>query len=174
VQDLAAWDVGRGVVFGRCAAKTGIASFGRLVAQVRQQAPYCHANRVCWSVDNGSSQRGQSAIKRLERQYPNAMLVHTPVHASCLNQIDIYCSIMQRKVLTPNDCESLAEVEERLERFAQLHNAHPTPFNWKFDRQQLRDYLTRLNKRRVEPGEEPLEMAERSTGMTEQPVDLAA
>lgn len=174
VQYLAAWDVFRGVVFGRCEAKTGRASFGRLVDQVMQQAPYCHADRVFWIVDNGSSHRGQSAIKRLERQYPNAIMVHTPVHASWLNQIEIYFSIMQRKVLTPNDFESLAEVAERLERFAQLHNAHPKPFNWKFDRQQLRDYLTRLNKRRVERGEEPLEMAERSIGMPEQLVDLAA
>jgi hypothetical protein len=174
VQYLAAWDVFRGVVFGRCEAKTGRASFGRLVDQVMQQAPYCQAERVFWIVDNGSSHRGQSAIKRLERQYPNAIMVHTPVHASWLNQIEIYFSIMQRKVLTPNDFESLAEVAERLERFAQLHNAHPKPFNWKFDRQQLRDYLTRLNKRRVERGEEPLEMAERSIGMPGQLVDLAA
>ena len=101
-------------------------------------------------------------------------MVHTPVHASWLNQIEIYFSILQRKVLTPNDVESLAEVAERLERFAQLHNAHPKPCNWKFDRQQLHDYMTRLNTRRVERGEAPLEMAERSRDMTERPVDMAA
>jgi hypothetical protein len=173
-QYLAAWDVRRGVVVGRCEAKTGRAALGRLVDQVRQQAPYCHADRVLWIGDHGSSHRGQSAIKRLETQYPNAMMVHTPVHASWLNQIDIYFSLIQRKVLTPNDFESLADVEERLESFAQLHNAHPQPFNWQFDRQQLRDYMTRLNKRRVERGEEPLEMAERSREMTERPVDMAA
>jgi hypothetical protein len=174
VQYVAAWDVFRGVVFGRCEAKTGIASFGRLVDQGMQQAPYGHAERGFWIVDNGSSHRGQRAIKRLETRYPNAIMVHTPVHASWLNQIDIYFSIMQRKVLTPNDFESLAAVAERLERFAQLHNAHPKPFNWTFDRQHLRDYMTRLHKRRVERGEEPLEMAERSIETTEQPVDMAA
>jgi DDE superfamily endonuclease len=167
VQYLAAWDVVRGLVFGRCEAKTGIASFGRLVDQVMQQAPYCHADRVFWVVDNGSSHRGQSAIKRLEAQYPNAIMVHTPVHASWLNQIEIYFSIIQRKVLTPNDFESLAAVKARLQSFAQLHNTHPKPFKWKFDRQQLGDYMTRLNKRRVERGEEPLDMAE-------QPTDMAA
>ncbi len=174
VQYLAAWDVHRGVVFGRCEAQTGIASFSRLVDQVMQQAPYCHADRVFWIVDNGSSHRGQRAINRLKAQYPHAIMVHTPVHASWLNQIEIYFSIIQRKVLTPNDFESLREVEERLEGFAQLHNAHPQPFNWKFDRQQLRDYMTRLNKRRVERGEEALAMAERSRDMTQQPVDMVA
>lgn len=174
LQYLAAWDVFRGVVFGRCEAKTGITSFRRLVDQVMQQEPYCHADRVFWIVDNGSSHRGQRAIDRLAAQYPNAIMVHTPVHASWLNQVEIYFSILQRKVLTPNDFESLAEVEERLEGFAQRHNAQPKPFNWKFDRRQLRDYMTRLNKRRVERGEKPLEMAERSIEMTERPVDMAA
>jgi hypothetical protein len=174
VQYVAAWDVWRGLVFGRCEAKTGIASFGRLVDQVRQHAPYCHADRVFWVVDKGSSHRGQNAIKRLEAQYPNAMMVHTPVHASWLNQIEIYFSIMQRKVLTPNDFESLVAVEGRLKRFAQLHNAHPKPFNWQFDRQQRGDDMTRLNKRRVERGEEPLDMAEQPTDMAERPMEIAA
>jgi hypothetical protein len=174
VQYLAAWDVMRGLVFGRCEAKTGLAAFRRLVDQVMQQAPYCHADRVFWIVDNGSSHRGQSAIKRLEAQYPNAIMVHTPVHASWLNQIEIYFSILQRKVLTPNDFESLAAVADRLKSFAQLHNAHPKPFNWQFDRQQLGDYMTRLNKRRVERGEEPLEMAEQPTDSAERPMEIAA
>jgi hypothetical protein len=174
VQYVAAWDVWRGLVFGRCEAKTGIASFGRLVDQVRQQAPYCHADRVFWVVDKGSSHRGQNAIKRLEAQYPNAMMVHTPVHASWLNQIEISFSIMQRKVLTPNDFESLVAVEGRLKSFAQLHNAHPKPFNWQCDRQQRGDDMTRLNKRRVERGEEPLDMAEQPTDMAERPMEIAA
>lgn len=174
VQYLAAWDVARGVVFGRCEGKTGIASFGRLVDQVMQQAPYCDAERVFWIVDNGSSHRGQRAMDRLAAQYPNAIMVHTPVHASWLNQIEIYFSIIQRKVLTPNDFESLADIADRLERFAQLHNAHPKPFKWKFDRQQLGEYMARLNKRRVERGEEPLEMAERPRETTERPVEIAA
>ena len=167
VQYVAAWDVFRGMVFGRCEAKTGMAAFGRLGDQVMQQAPYCHANRVFWSVDNGSSHRGQRAVKRLKEKYPNAIMVHTPVHASWLNQMEIYFSIIQRKVLTPNDFSSWAEGEERLGNFEQLHNAHPRPFHWKFDREQLNDFMARLNKRRVERGEQPLEMAG-------QPVEMAA
>ena len=174
VQYVAAWEVMRSLVFGRCEAKTGLASLRRLVAQVRQQAPYCHAERVFWIVDNGSSHRGQSAIKRLEAQYPNAIMVHTPVHASWLNQIEIYFSIIQRKVLTPNDFESLTAVADCLKSFAQLHNAHPKPCNWQFDRQQLGDYMTRLNKRRVERGEEPWEMAEQPTDRAERPMEIAA
>jgi hypothetical protein len=174
VQYVAAWDVMRGLVCGRGEAKTGLASLSRVVAQVRQQAPYGYADRVLWMVENGSSHRGQSAIKRLEAQYPNASMVHTPVHASWLKQIAIYFSMMQRKVLTPNDFESLAAVADRLQSFAQLHNAHPKPFHGKFDRQQRGDYMTRLNKRRVERGEEPLAMAEQPTDIAERPLEIAA
>src|SRR6266446_6850113 len=80
--------------------------FDRLVDQVMQQHPYRRARRVFWIVDNGSSHRGPRAVQRLQGKYPNLVLVHGPVHASWLNQIEIYFSIIQRKVLTPNDFSS--------------------------------------------------------------------
>jgi hypothetical protein len=42
---------------------------------------------------------------------------YTPVHASWLNQIEIYFSIIQRKVLSPNDCTSLQALEDRIIEF---------------------------------------------------------
>ena len=122
LQYLAAWDVRRGHVIGRCELHTGIDPFGRLVAQVMEQEPYCSGERVFWVVDNGSSHRGQASIRRLAKAYPQAILVHTPVHASWLNQVEIYFSIIQRKVLTPNDFVNLAEVAERLRLYEALSN----------------------------------------------------
>ena len=58
-------------------------------------------------VDNGSAHRGQKSIKRLQGRYKNLILVHTPIHASWLKQAEIYFSIAQRKVLTPNDYPNL-------------------------------------------------------------------
>src|SRR5262249_3223950 len=52
LQYLAAWDVRRGRVLGRCEEKTGIDSFGRLVEQVMRTEPYRSASRVFWVVDN--------------------------------------------------------------------------------------------------------------------------
>jgi len=137
VQYLAAWDVRRGLVFGRCAAQTGIVPFGRLVAQVMGQEPYRSAERVFWIVDNGSSHRGAASVRRLTALYPNLILVHLPLHASWLNQIEIYFSIIQRKVLTPNDFASGAAVEHRLSAFEQRSNAAPRPFAWRFTRADL-------------------------------------
>jgi hypothetical protein len=141
---LAAWDVRRGGAVGRCEATTGIAPFGRLVDQVMAQEPYRSAPRVFWIVDNGSSHRGAAACQRLRAQYPNLTLVHLPTHASWLNQIELYFSIVQRKVLTPNDFPDLAAVETRLLAFESLYNDTAVPFHWRLTRQQLEARLAAL------------------------------
>jgi hypothetical protein len=141
---LAAWDVRRGGVIGRCEAQTGILAFGKLVDQVMRQEPYRSAPRVFWVVDNGSSHRGETAIARLQGQYPTLVLVHLPTHASWLNQIEIYFSIIQRKVLTPNDFPDLAAVERRLLAFAARYNDTAMPFRWRFTRADLDRHLLEL------------------------------
>jgi hypothetical protein len=100
-------------------------------------------------VDNGSSHRGQASADRLAAAYPQAVLVHTPVHASWLNQVEIYFALVQRKVLTPNDFASLAEVEQRLRLYEQLSNQRPCPFNGKFDRAKLIKLLQRIEAKRL-------------------------
>jgi homeodomain-containing protein/DDE superfamily endonuclease len=149
LQYLAAWDVRQGYVIGRCEWHTGIVPFGRLVTQGMEQEPYRSAGRGFWIVDNGSSHRGQAAVRRLMRVYPRAILLHTPVHASWLNQIEIYFSLVQRKVLTPNEFSSLAEVERRLRLYEELTNRTPRSFAWKFDRAKLSALLDRLEAKRA-------------------------
>jgi hypothetical protein len=107
LQYLAAWDLRRGYVIGRCEPTTGLEPFGRLVHQVLAQEPYRSGERLFWIVDNGSSHRGEAAKTRLQQVDSRIVLVHAPVHASWLNQIEIYVSIIQRKVLTPNDFADL-------------------------------------------------------------------
>ena len=143
---LAAYDVYRGRVFGRCDTTTGIAAFTALVDQVMSQEPYASATRVFWIVDNGSSHRGQAAIDRLAEQYTNAIMIHTPVHASWLNQVEIYFSIIQRKVLSPNDFADLTAVERRLLEFEDRYNATAIPFKWKYTTADLDRHLQRLDQ----------------------------
>jgi hypothetical protein len=143
-QYLAAWDVRRGYVMGRCEAKTGIAPFGRLVEQVLAQEPYRSAERLFWVVDNGSSHRGATAARRLRGVDARIVLVHTPVHASWLNQVEIYFSIIQRKVLTPNDFADLEALRLRLALYEELSNRSPKPFAWKFDRVKLLALMVKI------------------------------
>lgn len=146
---LAALDVHRAKVFGRCEQTTGIAPFRRLVEQVMTQPPYCDARRVFWIVDNGSSHRGDTAARRLEAAFPNTVLVHSPVHASWLNQIEIYFSIVQRKALTPNDFSSLEDVADRLIRFQEYYETIATPFEWKFTHADLLGLMNKMDAARI-------------------------
>jgi transposase len=143
---LAAWDVHQAKLYGRCEATTGIDPFGRLVAQVMTCEPYASAKRVFWVVDNGSSHRGRASVDRLEGGWPNLTLVHLPVHASWLNQVEIVFSIVQRKVLTPNDFTDLAEVERRLLGFQRRYEQTAVPFDWHFTRADLDRLLRRLDE----------------------------
>ena len=134
---LVAWDVRRGHVFGRSERKGGIEPFDRLVRQVMTREPYASARRVFWVVDNGSSHRGRKSVERLEKRWPNLNLVHLPVHASWLNQIEIYFSIVQRKLLQPNDFHDLAVLARTLNDFERHYNEIAEPFDWRFTRADL-------------------------------------
>jgi transposase len=153
---LAAYDVHRARVFGRCEATTGIVPFGRLVEQVMSSEPYASAERVFWVVDNGSSHRGQASVDRLQGEWPTLRLVHLPVHASWLDQVEIYFSVVQRKVVSPNDFFDLGAITERLAGFEARYNAAARPFDWKFDRDDLDELLARIATH--EPGT-PLPLA---------------
>ena len=115
------------------------------MAEVMTQEPYRSAHRVFWIMDNCSAHRGQKAAQRIRSPWPNAILVHTPIHASWLNQIEIYFSSVQRKVLTPNDFLSLAQLEQRLLDFQKHYQQTASPFQWTFTCKDLNTLLTKIS-----------------------------
>jgi len=141
---LAALDVHRVKLFGRCERTSGIAPFDRLVEQVMTQAPYKEARKVFWIVDNGSAHRGLKSAERLQGKYTNLVLIHGPVHASWLNQIEIYFSVLQRKALTPNDFPSLQALKDRILDFQQYYEEIAKPFEWKFTRNDLNRLMCKI------------------------------
>ncbi|MEU5773392.1 transposase [Streptomyces venezuelae] len=151
---LAAYDVHRARVFGRCEPRTGIRPLMNLVTQVMTTKPYASSRRVFWIVDNGSSHRGTKAMNRLTVAFPNAVMVHTPVHASWTNQVEIFFSIVQRKVVSPNDFTDLSEVRDRLRAFEDRYNATAQPFQWRSTTSDLDDLLTRLDRHTLDRQEE--------------------
>ena len=138
---LAGWDARRARIFDRCAPKDGIEPFDALVDQFMSQHPYKNAQRVFVIVDNGSAHRGKRSIDRLQGTWPNLILVHTPIHASWLNQAEIYFSVLQRKALTPNNFADLDTLERTLLEFGRRYEQIAAPFQWKFTRADL-DRLT--------------------------------
>jgi hypothetical protein len=141
---MAAYDVHHARVFGQIAPKTGIEPFTHLVAKVMATEPYASAKQVFWVVDNGSSHNGWRSILRMEEAWPNATLVHLPVHASWLNQIEIYFSILQRKAISPADFANLDDLATRILTFQDRYNTTAQPFDWRYSRDDLNTFLTRL------------------------------
>jgi hypothetical protein len=141
---LAAWDVHRARVFGRCEPSSGIEPFDRLVEAVMDQEPYRSARRVFWVLDNGSSHRGEPCVRRLRERWPRTQVVHLPIHASWLNQIEIYFSVVQRKVLTPAAWGSIEELAAQLRDFEVRYTAAARPFEWRYTRRDLQRVLAGL------------------------------
>jgi transposase len=144
---VAAYDVHRAQLMGTIAPTTGIAPFSELARRVMATEPYASARRVFWVVDNGSSHAGQASIRRLSKAWPTATLVHLPVHASWLNQIEIVFSVIQRKVIKPADFADLDALAARLLAFEHRYNATARPFDWRFTRADLHDLLARVAAR---------------------------
>ncbi|MDT7619023.1 MAG: hypothetical protein QOF00_6470 [Pseudonocardiales bacterium] len=101
-----------------------------------------------WVVDNGSSHAGQRSVDRMSQAWPTAQLVHLPVHASWLNQIEIVFSIIGRKVIRPVDFADLDALAARLRAFEPRYNATATPFDWRFGRAELAGLLRRIDAHR--------------------------
>jgi hypothetical protein len=108
--------------------------------------PYASARTIFWIVDNGSSHAGQASIDRLEGAYPNLRLIHLPIHASWLDQIELYFSIVQRKALTPSEFDSLDALAERPLHFGDHYRQIARPFEWTFTRDDLNRLLARIDQ----------------------------
>ncbi len=141
----AVWDVHGARLFGHVVERSTIETFDELVASVMTTEPYRSADRVFWVVDNGTIHRGERAIQRLQGQWPKLILVHLPVHASWLNQIEIYFSVLQRKALTPDDFDSQEALAERIQGFQERYQRIARPFQWKFTRADLSRLLQRCS-----------------------------
>src|SRR5712691_10302421 len=142
---LAGLDVHTGQVFASTPLTTGIKPFTDLAGQVMSRPQYKNAPRVFVIVDNGSDHRGQAAITRLAKAHPNAIMIHTPLHASWLNQIEIFFSVIQKKVISPNDFASLGDLSGTLLAFVDRYNQTARPFNWNYTATDLARFLGRIN-----------------------------
>jgi len=92
---------------------------------------------VFWIVDNGSSHNGARSLDRMRAAWPTAQLVDLPIHASWLNQVEIYFSLLQRKVIKPGDFTDLDELARQLLAFQDRSNASPSTNHRSHDPRRL-------------------------------------
>ncbi len=100
-----------------------------------------------WIVDNGSSHRGRTAAARLCDAFPNARMIYLPVHASWLDQVEIYFSAVQCKLLTTDDFADLDNLDNlpgKISAFEHRYNTAARPFDWRFDRADLNRLIERI------------------------------
>jgi hypothetical protein len=142
---FAALNVFTGQVSGRVVPKTGINPFDEFVDELMACEPCRSADRVFFIVDNGASHQPKTFQNCLSSRYPNAIAVHLPIHASWLNQVEAYFSILQRKALTPNDLESTDALTRRILGFQSRHNHTAQPFKWRFTKANMSQCLKRVS-----------------------------
>jgi hypothetical protein len=114
------------------------------------RALYVSASRF---LDHGQLLRPSrpKGVDRLRSPWPNVLFVHISAHASWLNQTEIYFSIVQRKVLTPNDFNSLSELEQRLLAFERRYEETASPFQWTFTRKDFDTLVAKIKNKRFAP-----------------------
>lgn len=150
---LAGMDVRTGQVFHEVVETNGIVPFQAFLKRILDHGPYREAERIFLIVDNGSSHARTTFPGRLADQFPRSshpelVAVSLPVHASWLNQIEIFFSIVQRKALKRFECSSREAMAEHLRRFIDSHNLHshnlhPRPFRWSFTKRDLAERMKR-------------------------------
>lgn len=81
-------------------------------------------------LDNGTT-HCSNETKIFFSENPRLVPVFTPTHASWLNQIEIWFSVMSRHILRKVSSASLDELKERIEFYIELHNRElALPFEW--------------------------------------------
>ena len=87
----------------------------------------------------------------MKATWPTAERVHLPVHASWLNQVEIYFSILQRKAIKPGNFRDLKHLAERVLRFQDRYNQTASPFDWTYTREDLNAFLRRIEHHDIQP-----------------------
>lgn len=141
-----ALDVRRGRVFGGFPERNTAEAFRGFVSGVMEEEPYASASRVFWVTDNGSAHHPKSFGPWLTTAFPQARAVHTPVHASWVDQEELFLAILTKKALTPRDFTNREEAEARIRGFLARWNRHPRPFRWTYTREDLRADLKRWSE----------------------------
>jgi transposase len=130
---LGAFDVRTGRVLGRVVKKRSAEALYNFLDAVARAYP---DRRVLVIWDNLNLHHDGKDHRWSEFNHHHGgrfRFIHTPLHASWVNQIEIWFSILQRRLLRHGSFESIAELRDQVLAFIRYWNrfeAHP--FNWKF------------------------------------------
>ncbi|HEX9349264.1 MAG TPA: IS630 family transposase [Gemmatimonadales bacterium] len=127
---LAAFDVKTGRVFGQCRPRRTAEDLRQFMDALAENYPTGDVY-VIW--DNLNIHHGEAWRHFNERHGGRFHFVYTPLHASWVNQVEIWFSILQKRVLKHGDFRSPAELAVRVMAFISHWNRREAhPFRWTF------------------------------------------
>jgi hypothetical protein len=125
---IAAFDVRTGRVFGRCRRRTA-AGLTAFMEELARRYPRGDVY-VVW--DNLNIHHGPRWAEFNERHGGRFHFVHTPLHASWVNQVEIWFSLLARGVLRHSSFRTRRELEDAVRAFIVAWNREAHPFRWTF------------------------------------------
>jgi len=127
---IASFNIQTGEVLGSCGPTR---TADDLIAFMDRLAAHHPTGPVSVIWDNLNIHTGARWEEFNQRHGNRFRFVYTPLHASWVNQIEIWFSILARRVLRHRSFRSLAELQERVEAFiAHWNNVESHPFRWTF------------------------------------------
>lgn len=127
---LGAFDVATGEVYAQCVPVRGAVDLLSFMDGVAKRWP---KDRILVVWDNLNIHHGPRWEEFSRRHGGRFSFVYTPLHASWLNQIELWFSILQRRVLRHGSFTSVVSLIERLVGFVSYWNAEEAhPFRWRF------------------------------------------
>jgi transposase len=132
---LAAMNVVDGTVLASIIERNDSVTFIRFLTEIDQMIdPRLDIRLV---MDNGSSHTSKLTRGWL-RAHPRFHVHYTPTHASWLNMIEIWFSILTRKVLRRGEFYSRQHLAEKIIEFACDYDDKAKPFRWTYDGRPLK------------------------------------
>jgi transposase len=133
---MASFNTRDGEVVGKCIERNNSATFISFVDDLMKRYP--KGKKLYLVLDNGSSHKSKATKAFLERHKKRVQAVYLPVHASWLNQVEIWFSVLSRKCLKTYRPSSRASLKAHIEKFIERHNRYNKyPYRWTYTGQPL-------------------------------------
>lgn len=142
---IAAFTVHSGVVDADCIEKNDSAAFIRFIRRIMKAHP---KGKLYLVLDNGTTHRSKETTAFFAR-HPRLVPVFTPTHASWLNQVEIWFSLLSRQALRNVSFRNRAELRDRILRYVEEYNRSAHPFKWTSNGQPLAGRRAKVTPRRT-------------------------
>ncbi len=132
---FAALNVHEGTVAGWVADSTRSENFVAFLQNLVDQTPT--GMELHCIVDNLSA-HGTPLVEEFLDEHRHVFLHNTPTHASWLNQVELWFSIMERRLIRHGEFASVDDLADRIIEFINAYNRQAKPFRWTYDARPLK------------------------------------